>query len=376
MAVSGAVSPRSSPPVPRRPAPRHRRPGRRRGQPGGPPAILSAAPVRHRAPVRRGSRGSARRVLPRDRRRRDRAEPEAAAAGLRRGGAGRARALDPGVRAAAAVVVREAGGRARYELVMGERRLRAAQRAGLHRPGDRPATPPTTPCCATRCWRTSTGSSSTRSRRPRPTSSCWRSSASPTRSWPIGSAAAARCDQHDPADEAAGEGAAPGRRRRHLGRATPARCSGWRTPRRQEDARGADRRRGHVGAGHRGSRAAGRREKPPAPRRPAEAGVTPGARSRRAALGHVRHPGAGRDRPAQGPDRRGVRIGRRPGADRHAHGRHHGLTDNEAGAVFHVEHGPCCFTGTSAVSRDLGAPGRVVFHVKQRGSRRDGPRGT
>ena len=40
--------------------------------------------------------------------------------------------------------------------------------------------PPTTRCCATRCWRTSTGSSSTRSRRRRPTSSCSPSSGSPT----------------------------------------------------------------------------------------------------------------------------------------------------------------------------------------------------
>ncbi len=34
------------------------------------------------------------------------------------------------------------------------------------------ATPPTTPCCATRCWRTSTASSSTRWKRRPPTSSC------------------------------------------------------------------------------------------------------------------------------------------------------------------------------------------------------------
>ena len=54
------------------------------------------------------------------------------------------------------------------------------------------ATPATTRCCATRCWRTSTGSSSTRWTRPPPTSSCSPSSGSRTPSWPTGSAAAAR----------------------------------------------------------------------------------------------------------------------------------------------------------------------------------------
>ncbi len=70
--------------------------------------------------------------------------------------------------------------------------------AGLPRgrPGDgarqSSATPPTTPCCVTRCWRTCTASSSTRWRRRRPTSSCWRSSGQPTRSSPSGSAGHAR----------------------------------------------------------------------------------------------------------------------------------------------------------------------------------------
>ena len=57
-----------------------------------------------------------------------------------------------------------------YELVMGERRWRAAQAAGLdHDPGDRPRDRRRPTCCATRCWRTCTAPSSTRWRRPRPT---------------------------------------------------------------------------------------------------------------------------------------------------------------------------------------------------------------
>ncbi len=86
--------------------------------------------------------------------------------------------LQPDRRAAAG---RSRHGEPQYELIMGERRSRAPpQAAGLAaHPGDRRATPPTRPCCATRCWRTSIGRSSTRSRRPRPTSSCSRTSASP-----------------------------------------------------------------------------------------------------------------------------------------------------------------------------------------------------
>ena len=77
----------------------------------------------------------------------------------------------------------------RYELIMGERRWRA-QRQG--RPGRRSArssaTPRTRTCCATRCWRTCTGPSSTRWKRRRPTSSCSRTSAAPMTSWPTASA--------------------------------------------------------------------------------------------------------------------------------------------------------------------------------------------
>ena len=43
-------------------------------------------------------------------------------------------------------------------------------------------------------------------------------------------------------------------------------------------------------------------------------------RAGRQALGHVRHPGAGRAGPAQGQDHRRVRLGRRPGADRRRDG--------------------------------------------------------
>ena len=55
------------------------------------------------------------------------------------------------------IVVRELGD-GKYELVMGERRWRAAQAVGQGRSSRRSSgTPATTRCCATRCWRTSTG---------------------------------------------------------------------------------------------------------------------------------------------------------------------------------------------------------------------------
>ena len=60
--------------------------------------------------------------------------------------------------------------RTTYELVMGERRWRASQAGRPRRRSRRSsARPTTTTCSATRCWRTCTAPSSTRSRRRRPT---------------------------------------------------------------------------------------------------------------------------------------------------------------------------------------------------------------
>ena len=86
-------------------------------------------------------------------------EPAAAATGLRRGGDGRAGALDPRGRPAPAGRRPPRRATDRYELVMGERRWRAAQ-AGRARQRSRRSsgTPTTTRCCATRCWRTCTAS--------------------------------------------------------------------------------------------------------------------------------------------------------------------------------------------------------------------------
>ena len=61
--------------------------------------------------------------------------------------------------------------------------------------------------------------------------------------------------------------------------------------------------------------AAGAPDPAPADARPRAAG--PG----RAAVGHLRHPGEGRARSAQGADRRRVRVGGGPGAHRQADGR-------------------------------------------------------
>ena len=74
---------------------------------------------------------------------------------------------------------------------MGERRWRAAQRAGHpSRPSSAGPRMPTS--FGTHCWRTSTGPTSTRWKRRRPTSSCSRNSTSPTRNSPLGWAAADR----------------------------------------------------------------------------------------------------------------------------------------------------------------------------------------
>ena len=60
----------------------------------------------------------------------------------------------------------------RYELIMGERRWRAAGSAGFTASRRSSGPPATTRCSATRCWRTCTAPSSTRWRRPPPTTSC------------------------------------------------------------------------------------------------------------------------------------------------------------------------------------------------------------
>ena len=87
------------------------------------------------------------------------------------------------------IVVREVG-KDRYELIMGERRWRAPL-AGRHWTRSAPSsgTPRTRTCSATPCWRTSIGPTSTRWKRPRPTSSCSKTSAARMRSWPTASVA-------------------------------------------------------------------------------------------------------------------------------------------------------------------------------------------
>ena len=85
-----------------------------------------------------------------------------------------------------------APGSRRYELIMGERRWRATRRPASTPSRRSCARPATTRCCATRCWRTCTARSSTRSRRRRRTASCSTTSAAPTTSSPAGSVAAAR----------------------------------------------------------------------------------------------------------------------------------------------------------------------------------------
>src|SRR5215471_16501408 len=71
-----------------------------------------------------------------------------------------------------------------FELVMGERRWLACQRAGLEHVRRSCAARPTMICCAKRSWRTSIGSSSTRLKRPPRTSSCSTTSTPHTTNWP------------------------------------------------------------------------------------------------------------------------------------------------------------------------------------------------
>ena len=198
----------------------------------------------------------------------DHAQPAPAAPGLRRGGDGRAGALDPRDRAAPAD--RRPAGRARTATSCHGRAALAGPQAGRARARSRRscARPTTTTCCATRCWRTCTAPSSTRWRRRPPTSSCSTTSAAPTRSWPAGSAAAARRS------------------------ATPCGCSGSPAPVQRRVAAGvlsagharallgARRPRGHGPAGH------------PGRRRGSVGPVGGGARRRRSGRRPAAHPHA------------------------------------------------------------------------------------
>ena len=217
-----------------------------------------------------------------------------AAPGLRRGGDGRAGALDPRGRAAPAGRRPPHRRPTSYELVMGERRWRAAQEAGLERSRPSSARPATTTCCATRCWRTCTAPSSTRWRRRRPTRSCSRTSAAPTRSSPADRPLAPADQQHAAAAQAVARRPAPGRGRRALRRPRPgaagrrgrrppgpARRSGW-SPR--ASACAASRRSSPsatpAGPPHAGRRGASRR-RPGSPTWPtgSRTGSRPGSRS-------------------------------------------------------------------------------------------------
>ena len=207
---------------------------------------------------------------------------------------------------------------------MGERRLRAASAAGLaDDPGDRPGHRRRRDAARRAAGEPAPPSSSTRWRRRRPTSSCWRTSAPRTRSWParIGrsrsqitntirllnlpppvqrrvaagvlSAGHARAllglDDAEAQDALATRIVAEGLSVRAIEELVRAR--------RADEARRGSRRR----ARRRRSRAGARR-----PGRPA--------------LRPLRHPGQGRPRPAQGQDHRRVRLGRRPRAHRRPHG--------------------------------------------------------
>jgi ParB family chromosome partitioning protein len=71
------------------------------------------------------------------------------------------------------IVVRQIeprNGEATYELIMGERRLRASKEAGLDKIPAVVRDTQASTCCATRCSKTCTEATSTRSKRPAPTS--------------------------------------------------------------------------------------------------------------------------------------------------------------------------------------------------------------
>ena len=246
------------------------------------------------------------------------------------------------------VVVREAGP-GRYQLVMGERRWRAAQRAGLQRiPAivrrhrrrrllrdalleniHRVQLNPLEEAAAYEQLLVEFGVTHERAGRP-------------ARPQPPGR------HEHDPAAEAAGDRAAPGRRRRAVGRARPgAARTGGRRAGRRTSRRGSWPRGCRCGPPRKRCCWRGRGARRPAPAA-AEADRRPGTHDLAERLSrHVRHPGPGGDGAAQGPDRRRVRLGRGPRADRHDHGRRERLTaDDRQGCVPRGTR-PRCFTGTS-----------------------------
>ena len=262
---TGPAPPAAPPPAPdgrrRGRAPRLR-PARSAWYPLPPATAPAPAPApRPAARPSRGRRRRARRAAARDRRRRRRPQPEAAAAGLRRRGA---RGAEPLHARSSGSSSRSSSGRAgsrdaRYELVMGERRLRAARAAGLDdRPGDRAGHPrrrhaarraagehPPGPAQPARGGRGLPAAAGGVRRHPR-------GAGPPDRPQPVAD------HQHHPPDEPAGEVQTPGRRRRPLrrARAGAARLAGRRGAGRPGHP---DRRRGDVGPRHRGGGRDGRR---------------------------------------------------------------------------------------------------------------------
>ena len=119
-------------------------------------------------------------------------------------------------------------------------------------------------------------------------------------------------------------GAAPGRRRRAVGRPRPraARARRRRTRRTSWPA-GSSPRACRCGPPRSWSRCTGTGTPRRSATRRAAGAADHRAGARRAgrqAVRHVRHPGPGRARPAQGQDHRRVRLGRRPGAHRRGDG--------------------------------------------------------
>ena len=126
--------------------------------------------------------------------------------------------------------------------------------------------------------------------------------------------------QHHPAAPALARRPAPGRRRRAVGRPRQV-PAGGRGPRAAGPAGPAGRRRGHQCPRPRGDRGRRRRGRPGDPEAPArQADRARSGRARRPALGPVRDAGQGRPRPGQGQDHRRVRQPRRPAPDRRHHG--------------------------------------------------------